>query len=635
MLDHDLPSQTTRPSEASQISMTPTEIIEVAEISEVDITSPNENDELLKSAANNVYEAVIEDEDEFSHEDHTVEAIWLREERARHKSLSWIKRPSVLNICFVVLVFAMSTATGMSAKQVITAKLACNSLAMEGEVCNPVEVQVLLSNLELTFSVLTGIIMFVALGKIGPMSDRYGRKLFLWLNMLAIFLGNLYQYIVMRSYPDLKFAHMVTANLVTSAMGSVGNLMTIMNCYISDVVEPHERIYSLGLGISSLFIGITIGPMLGNFVLDMNTSSIGSELNLNDDSIAPQIVPIPNAEFAPYKLELIIMFSALLYTIFMLPESRSQRARKNSQSLSFSKRRASDAHFDSQTYKFKKMWQFLDSINFLKPLKTLWLTEENVSSSVLPARLIAYRKTVLVLIGMECIFIGLATVLGQVVILYGLYSFKWSQRDVGHLLTISSASKAMVLIVLSPILNHKLFRQILKLELNTTHFDLIDFANCLLGYSVDFMAHLGLYSAASTGQFFTFVVIGSLVSLGIPTVASSIIKYYPESKVGEVYGAISILKNVANLILPVVLVQLYKFGLNTFNHPNFIFLFIAGVYLTFVGCLFYIKLTLNFHEETVEVSEPTFTGALPIGDLHRKHSNLSLERSGRGSVTTS
>ena len=38
----------------------------------------------------------------------------------------------------------------------------------------------------------------------------------------------------------------------------------LIGSYISDIVESQGRIYALGLGMSSLFIGQSLGPMFGS-----------------------------------------------------------------------------------------------------------------------------------------------------------------------------------------------------------------------------------------------------------------------------------------------------------------------------------------------------------------------------------
>lgn len=579
-------------------------------------SNPRSNPELdatLSKVANNFYEAVIEDDEEFDLENHDEDAIWLRQERIKHKSLTWLRRPSIVLVTLLTFFFALAMGSGISAKQVITLKLACNTESLStGEVCNPAEVQVMVSNLQMAYTVLSNIIMLVVLAKICALSDQYGRTLFLAIVVFFSFLGTYTKYLIMSKWDDLKFIPMVITEVLSNAGGGPVCLMAIANCYLADIVESHERIFALGLGTASLFVGLSMGPLVGNAVLNFASRNVIPDKS-GDASIFQAIA---SHEFAPIRFELILQLIAIIYAFFILPESRSEKARSKSRTLSVTSI-ALEQLTESQTYVVRA---YSSVINLFNPLKLLFLPEESLSRDADKSKIKEYRITIWYLILADAFLVGLGPVMGEICVLYGFYKFGWHQQDIGHLLATICASKAFVLIIVSPILNHKVLQK--KLKANKHQFDTIDLTNCLIGFGCEGLAMTILFFSRSTLTFLAVMPLYGFGVLALPTMASSIIKFYPESKVGEVYGAMALVKNIVGLVSPVAFLSVYKFTLKHWNMPGFSFLLCAALQAGLLGGALYVAhiLKLGKPEPLQSTEGRSYT------ELHRKNSFVRRER---------
>ncbi|KAK6205383.1 major facilitator superfamily domain-containing protein [Scheffersomyces amazonensis] len=590
----------------------------------------------LETAINDVYEAIIDEDHEYDNSTNE-DIIWLREQRSLNKTLHWFKRPSVIMICLISFIVSMATSSAESTRQVISLKLACNYLSNGTGTCDPTSAQLLLSNLQMSYSVCSGIITLIASGKIGPLSDQYGRRLFLITTVTMFFIGRFSKFLLMYHYNSLKFIPMVLLEILTNSAGGVLALVALSNCYISDVVEPHERIYSLGLGIAALFIGLSSGPLIGNFLLSLTTKISNNLLDGNST--------ISHGEFSPLKFELLLLFSAVLFAVFILPESRSEKARRKSRSLSISS--SSSLVLPLVEVEESKLQKFLQQINFLKPLNLLLLPDEIVNRQN-KQRIKRDRASVLLLVVADCVLTVTSMSLGEINILYGIFHFNWNQRDIGHLLAVGFATKATVLIILCPLINHKILQKTFGFKVLKKQFDMVDFSMAYIGLACEASGLLLLNFMPTTHTFFAGIMLSAFGSLASPALNSSIIKFYPESKIGELFGAIALVKNLLSILGPVAFISFYKYALEVWKKPGIVFV-VAGTIMMTNSCIVWIVkriLNLNRHSEPelltrsnsmvslVEegfpeesTSAPTTPKQPSFAELHRKNSAIFKERS--------
>lgn len=587
---------------------------------------------VLESAVNEAYEQVVVTEDEDEHDEDVIE---LRQLRQANKALQWFRRPSVLMISVVTFLLAFATSSGESTRQVIQYKLACNSLTQFGEKqCEPVQTQILISNFQIATTISTGIFSSIAAGKIGPLSDIYGRKPFIIAIACMFAIGRTCKFAVMYKFNTFQFGLMVGSDIVASLCGGILSLVAIMNCYISDVVEVQDRIHSLGIGFSSLFLGLSTGPLVGNLLMKLNHESSLSARAIDTE------IDISANDYLPLKFELAVFYLVILYTIFLLPESRSEKARLKSRTLSVT------------SVAIDKTQSWADKLNFLKPLKLLIIPQE-LKPRLSPAVLRKQRLAVLLLVVSECIVTSMAIAMGEVFILYGLYKFNWDSSDIGHLLAASCSSKAVALIVLSPLINHKLLQDRLGLEVMKKQYDMIDFSMAFVGMSLESILYIFLGLAPTDSVFLLCIVLTCLGSITSPTINSAIVKFYPESKFGEIFGALALLKNLSQLVGPFTFLTIYKTSLSKWDSPEFVFYFAGGLFGIVALNQLIVKRVLNLYPCSVAIDTESSSCSLtnyfaasngsnssdtpPVSqddtvkytELHRKNSFVYNERSNK------
>ncbi|KAI5955566.1 hypothetical protein KGF57_003699 [Candida theae] len=567
----------------------------------------------LELAANDVYEAILENDEEYDEDEHSEDVVWLREQRLLNKGIHWLKRPSVLMISTITFLLAFSISSAEATRQVITLKLACNTLGAEN--CNKDSAQVLMSNLQLGYTVTSATIMLISSGKIAPLSDLYGRRPFIITVILCFLVGKLLKFYFMYNYTTLQFYSMIASEAISNMGGGLMSLVALCNCYISDVVEPHQRIYALGISFAALFVGLSIGPLVGNFIISLTTKMSPS-------------VNISKQEFIPLKFEIGIFILNLLMTIFILPESRSEKARRKSRSLS---RSSSEVNLRvlQQSPWYNRL---INQLNFLKPLKLLIIPDDLVKQSN-KHKIGRDRFTILVLAFIECIMSTMAVSFGEIFILYGIYNYDWAQNSIGHLLAVSCSSKAVVLILLSPIINHKILQHGLKFKVFKTQLDMVDFSMCLIGLVCETIGFFGYSIAPTSSVFFMFTVLCGFGTLITPAINSSIIKFYPESKTGELFGAMALVKNIFALVIPVFYLTLYKYSVSTLHRPGLVFVVAGTVLLVCTILLITVKRINPLDKEPVLSRSNSFVGlsqevSTNFSELHRKNSSLHKQRSG-------
>lgn len=537
--------------------------------------------------------------------------LLMEQQRADHKQVHWLRRPLVVLVCLAVLMVALALSLGELARQMITYQLACYGLALrppdltitlaKEPQCDPKQAQILVLNLTLAYLVCMGVAGTLAVLKIGAMLDMYGRRRFLIFTLVMIAIGRTFKFIVLYLYSTLNIPLVVLLEVVTQSGGGVLGLMTVVNCYISDVVDPASRIYSLGFLVALMFIGLSIGPMCGNLVLKL-ADRHGLERALDaGSSMLERLIALH--QFAPLKFELIVFYATVVYVVVWLPELRSKANLKRSRStvsygligsapLELSQESGlAGAAADELAVEFELwtawLWRHL---NFLSPLRILWIP----AHYRLPLTLKQDRLVVLLLVVCEVMLTCTAVSSGEIYMLYGIYRFQWLTLDIGRLLAALCSSRAVVLLILLPLVNKKLFPW-LGIRTSKTRYDSNDFIIAFSGLCIDAVALLWLYHAKTTMEFYGVLLIAALGLLALPTMNLAIIKFYPELKVGVVFGAMSILKNLLTLLGPFTFLTLYKYSLSQWNDPGFTFLVVSGMYAVQAALQLVIRFSLR-HE---------------------------------------
>ncbi|CAI5758557.1 unnamed protein product [Candida verbasci] len=520
-----------------------------------------EEDPLIETAAQDVYQAIVDDETESEDEDIT----WFREHIASNKNKHWLKRPSVYSIGFVNFLLMTSMAATAPTLQIIIFKLSCNSLIDSKGICDPIQTQVLVSNLSMFKEVGCVLISLIPVAKIGELSDIYGRKPFLFFALLVLTISKIFEYFIYKHSNELKFWLFLSANYISAISGGSFVIVSLINSYISDIVESHERIYALGLAGSSLYLGQSIGPILGNFILKIGNQFEQPQKSIHINAIT-ELSKISNSEFVLLKFEIIIYIILVIYLGTVFPESRNEKARRKSRANSIT----STQQRKSQS---QSIW------NVFSPLKILLYPSELATASS-KSKISKIRFVVISIILSSCLYSALMLAIGQVLVQYGILKFDWGTSEIAYLMTITAVSKCIVLIFLLPFFQNTVLKKWCDLKTLKNQFDMIDFVLILFGYTVDLIVFISFYFINSTNGFMISFGLFSLGAITGPTTNSALLKFYPNSKIGVVFGANALLLNFVSILAPILIMNLYKASLD-FNWSNFIFL-IYSVFLGFI-----------------------------------------------------
>lgn len=560
---------------------------------------------VLTEAVEATYSAVVDVDSAVVSPDVEDDSVWLKEQRMSHQSLHWLRRPSILMIGTCIFLLAFASASAEPSRQFISFKLACNTVAAAAgtDTCDPAQTQVLFLNLQQAYIIAIGLATILSLGKLGPLSDQYGRRLFIGLMTLVQLVGKLVKMAVMLSSNELRFVPMVLAEFLSNLCGGVMTLLMLSNCYVSDIAEVHERTFYLGIVMALFYLGLSLGPGLGNFLM-----SLGSTAPVASSAKTVSVISVN--EYLPLKVEIGIVVGVLLFVVFVLPESRTENARRMSRSLSRSLLRALLV-VPEQPRRFS-----LASINFLSLLRILTYPED-VVPPLHRASIRTSRIAVMTLVACDCLLVCLVIALGEVFVMYGIFQFEWDAKDVGVMLTVVFSLRAITLLVVSPLLNHRLFMGVFGLRPVKLRFDHLDLAMVMTGYITEFIGMLMFGLSNSARLYLVLLGITSLGSLIMPAMSSGLVKFFPELRVGEVFGALTMVKNSLQIVVPYYFLNMYK-KLVVLGHPLYVFFFIAAVYGICIVAISWVLVVLD--KEDARVAREDETEGMVRQQLHRNPS---------------
>lgn len=519
---------------------------------------------VLSEAVEATYAAVIGPDAVVASGEVEDDAIWFKEQRRSHQSLHWLRRPSIVMICICIFSFALATSSAEASRQFILSKLACNSVAAAGaETCDPVQAQVAFLNFQQAAIVAMALATIFALGKMGPLSDQYGRRIFIGLLIFVQMLGKLAKLGIMMSSNKLQFVPMVVAEFLSNICGGVITFLMLANCYVSDISEVHQRTFYLGLIMALFFSGMSLGPSVGNFLMSLGSSSPVA-------SAVSAVSVVSAHEFLPLKVEIGLVLCLLLFVVLVLPESRTENARRMSRSLSHSLPRPLlvAAELPRRIS--------LSLVDFLSLLRILAYPDD-VAPPLRRKLIRTTRIAVLTLVACDCLLVCVVIAMGEIYIMYGIFQFEWTAKDMGVMLTVVFSLRAVTLLVVSPLLSHKLFTGVFGLRAQKLRFDRLDWAMIMTGYVAEVIGMLVLGLSTSAKLYLAVMGITSLGSLSLPAMASGLVKFFPELRMGEVFGAMTMVKNTLQIFVPFFFLNLYK-KLVVLGYPQAVFYFMVFVY---------------------------------------------------------
>ncbi|RCK64524.1 hypothetical protein Cantr_00169 [Candida viswanathii] len=574
---------------------------------------------LLERAANDTYQAITIDDEDEGEESPDEDVIWLREQIENHKALSFINRPSVYTLGLVICLFMLAMSSTIATKQIILFKLACNTVTDSKGYCDPVDTQLLVSSYTMYSMVGGTIVSLIPVAKVGELSDIYGRKPFFIIVFITFTLSHVLLYLIFKRYETFQFKLLLGATLLGNATGGAMIISALIGSYISDIVESHARIYALGLGMSSLFIGQSAGPIIGNWITDLGRGLDGDTAGKIGITAITQTSHILQSEFLLLKFEIIINIIICVYLITLFPESRNEKARQKSRANSVS---SASSMFNDSTAALNQL-QGQQQVGFFKKFFDIFspmliltyptsIVAENYKHMASKFRFVVISLTII-----QCIHMMIVMTLGQILMNYGIFVFDWATEDVGLMLTILSSTKAVVLIFVLPVFQNRVLVQFFKFKVLKKQLDLVDFSMMIIGYSVDALYYLLMVVAASTNQVYLLLGLFAFGSISGPATQSSLLKFYPTSKTGVVFCANSLLHNVVAVVAPVLFMNFYKDTLAK-GFPSGVFLLYAAFMFLVIALLVISKKVLHLNSTTTDLK------------LIRSNSVISLPRKNSG-----
>ncbi|CCE78640.1 Piso0_000666 [Millerozyma farinosa CBS 7064] len=514
------------------------------------------------------------------------EEEWNIEQRAINKQLNWWVRPTVSKVVILLFIFAFCETLSGASETTIMLTQACNSVKKRSHTdkCNEVDSQMIMSSFYMMSQILSGIFIFVTSGKAGGLSDRFGRKSIICTVILTSVIGRSLNYVILKNSDTFRMYLVLMASCIYTIAGGFMVLRVVSDCYVTDVCEPHMRVIWFGIIRATTYGGQSLGPLIGNIVLSYLRKHSNQTGGTNEVGDVPY-----EKQFVVLQCELTLMFIALLLALFFLPESRSHKARRRSIELSYCRSGAMSANHHIN-------WKgTLEKFNIVEPLRLLSYPRElakDTSEDLFRVR----KKVVLYMFIILCFSAESIMGLNNIYILYGAYKFRWTSIELGTFVSVVSFSRAISLLALFPLFFTYFLQKVLGLKVKKHRYDILDFITCYSSIFIEAIFIMGCAFATNIIQYDTLIALSAPGAFLDPVLSSSLVKYYPESKTGEVFSAISLIKNLLNLVGPTLFLCLYNVSLSYLKFPGFPFV-VSGCIL-FSAIFFLPSMWISLHEES-------------------------------------
>lgn len=468
------------------------------------------------------------------------EMRWLREGRMKHEHLSFLLRPSLGVVCFLLMAISLAETLCITPMISLTMKKVCEGIAIaDGEVldpsqnihCDPKRVQTIMSGISSTVLVLTGLSFTFTSGRWGEFSDRAGRvKVFGYMALLKVIGNGLHLWALLPSTRYNRWL-IILAGSASSLSGGMLALLANGNSYVADIAEPEQRAMCMSVIMSTVYGTMGLGPMVGSLLV-----KFGGE-----------------GDLLPVYLSLVVGLTASLACFTFVREPRHDDAIKLSQTTfierreSMSSTRSTSPHFSARVKSYSK-YQLLRLFDVFSSLRKLWL-EPTASGSLLP------RYTVILLIVIDILFLSITAGSIPALVLFATYEYGWRSVELGYFISISGLGRAVVLLVLSPCLIHCLKRHYKPLSFSVDRIDKFCIMISLTVLTISLLVVLS--SMGHEGSLYAYATLQALSAFCSPSLQSAIIKYCSKKFTGQCFGAMALIRSVVMLVVPPLLLGIY------------------------------------------------------------------------------
>ena len=483
------------------------------------------------------------------------------------------ERPSLLVACAIVVLYCFSEMVFITPMITLTLNKVCEGLKNEtgSDTCDMTQVQTTLSYITSLKMILSSFISLIAAGKIGPLSDRFGRsKIFVYMGVVNLISNAVSAYTV-SSHVETHVYLIIFAGCISSLGGGTFALAANINSYITDIIEPEDRTASMSTVTSIMHGVVGLSPLISSFLIKLN--------NGND--------------MVSVYCSLISISLFTILCLFMIKESRhpeamemsrnSHRKRLESMVSTHSIRLSGSHTFTSRSYQYIR-YRIEQTLDIFTPLKQLWLPP-TISGSLIP------RCNVLLLVTLDSLFVFCSMAIMPALILFTTYEYNWKSIEIGYFISFSGLSNAIVLWAVSWLLTRWLSSKYTKVNHSV---DRVDISTLQISSISLFFATAVLLSYATNPKGIIFyVIIKSFSAIMSPTLQATIVKYYG-TNTGQVFGGIALLHTIGMLFSPAILLKIY--GSTVSKKPE-TFLFVP-----FLVCI--IAFVLTFFLRVLYIDDP-------------------------------
>lgn len=406
--------------------------------------------------------------------------------------------------------------------------------------CFGPDISALVSIFHTYMTTLTAILSVFIVPYLASWSDRIGRRpILLWTMTCGIL--SLMITITCCTFPNqVNYKLFLVSAVLDGIGGSMGSMVVLCTSYTSDTIKEQFRAGALSILDACMFGGIAVGPLVGSFILSYTDHNL---LGLFSFSMACQVF-------------------AILLMIFVVKESRSEKARHKSLSEHLSRRKSflidqrrrlsinsGDEPTSSQTWItgfVEKTREIVHHLNILGPLKVIRFSHIRDPRS---------RFNVFVLIMAQATLSEVIQASMPLVLLFSKVKFGWTSVETGYFISFLGFSRFFILSTILPIALNIARRTWTH---SATQVDAIDKRIVQIGLSFSVLGYFVLAEAPTQSVFLGSVLIMALGSGASPLLRNAIIKHAPKDKVGEVLGAGVLIARLENIFVPAIFATLYS-----------------------------------------------------------------------------
>jgi MFS family permease len=542
------------------------------------LSSPNKN-------TNNVNYTALNDDTAFLEEDDTVqeqlEGTDNDDDNDNYlkqglRDLPWRKRPSYKILLFAMLLLIVGLCTSVSSLIDILTNMVCkeyyksadpnapqitpidsplgpfsvshvsafvtlgDNLLRSDPRCNSAKITSLVGIFQTYITTTTGILNLVSIPLLSSYADRWGRKPVLIFSGCCIFLSSFLSLAVC-VWPDAFNYHtLLFTGILDGVGGSMLMIIIMASSYVADIVKESQRAKILSIQDAIYSGGMAIGPIIGSYIFAYT----------NNLTIL-------------FGIGCFSTFLFLLIVIFLLPESRSEKSRRQSiaahaaRRTSFLKTRKTrlasseineeDLSIFSKAGLVEKFHEIYHLLNFVEPLKVLKFSHIKEPKFKRNAYLLIFGQTLLT---------GAITSGVPFILLLSKTRFQWDSVQNNYLISILGGTRFITLSVILPrvldYVRHQWFHSPVTIDRGDKTVLTGSLILSTLGYF--------LVSESNTGQLFmasmAFLALGSGTS---PIIRNSLIKYSPRNKVAEVLGAANMIATILSVFTPTLFAMVYTY----------------------------------------------------------------------------